>query len=119
MNHSHAFIKIKDPQQLFQASLGLSGLDSLSKRDDEIRVALDLSNQAVSNQEIKTSKEIDEEIIQDVSKPKQKTFSEDVIEKVQQLKSIFEEARLEGLFEFVSQIPNLQIEELVESYLTY
>ena len=48
----------------------------------------------------------------------QKTYSKEVMRKAEMLKSVFEEASLDNLLEFVSQVPNYRAEQLVESYLT-
>jgi len=54
-----------------------------------------------------------------VSQKEEKTYPEDVKQKAQQLKGIFEDAKIEDLNEFVSQVPNMDIEELVETYLSH
>jgi len=52
-------------------------------------------------------------------KPQEKQYSPDVKEKAKYLKDIFEDAEMKDLLEFVAQTPQLELEELVESYLSH
>lgn len=64
--------------------------------------------------------EIQEIVVEKVEEPKvvAKEYSADVKEKAEFLKNIFEQANLDDLLEFVSQTPDLSLEDLVESYLS-
>jgi hypothetical protein len=71
------------------------------------------------------SVKINEPLIQEVEvieekKPEvvQKEYSQEIRTKAQSLKDIFEEADINNLLEFVSQTPDMSLEELVENYLT-
>jgi len=64
-----------------------------------------------------------EPLIQEVEEKKpepviQKEFSPEIKAKAQSLKDIFEEADINNLLEFVSQTPEMSLEELVENYLS-
>jgi len=63
--------------------------------------------------------EIKPEVIEE-KKPEvvEKVYSPEVRAKAQSLKDIFEEADINNLLEFVSQTPEMPLEELVENYLT-
>lgn len=64
--------------------------------------------------------ETQEIVAEKVEEPKvvAKEYAADVREKAELLKNIFEQANLEDLLEFVSQTPNMSLEDLVESYLS-
>jgi len=83
----------------------------------------------VKASEPETSVKINEPLIQEVQikpeiieekKPEvvEKVYSPEVRAKAQSLKDIFEEADINNLLEFVSQTPEMPLEELVENYLT-
>lgn len=64
--------------------------------------------------------ETQEIVVEKIEEPKvvAKEYAADVKEKAELLKNIFEQANLEDLLEFVSQTPNMSLEDLVESYLS-
>jgi len=62
-------------------------------------------------EEIKVEKPVE------VEKKEEKEYPEEVKKKAQSLKEIFENADMANLLEFVSQTPNLQLEDLIENYL--
>jgi len=68
------------------------------------------------------SANINEPLIQEVEEKKpeviEKEYSSEVRAKAQNLKDIFEDADITNLLDFVSQTPDMPLEELVENYLT-
>lgn len=105
-------LKQKINHILFNLPEDLLG-DKPNKPEEEVK------EQAAPVEEISKKKVVPEEIVKPVAPQKEeKVYPEDVRQKAQQLKEIFEDAKVEDLLEFVSQVPKMEMEELVENYLS-
>ena len=93
---------------------GPTELSSPNKLEKE---AVNSSSQALPAKQTKAEETVSEKTTQKVPQGKQKAYTRDVQSKARHLKSIFEDASLEHLLEFVSQTPRFRVESLVESYL--
>lgn len=69
-------------------------------------------------QEVEIKVEVEEKKPEPEEPVVQKEFSPEIKAKAQSLKDIFEEADINNLLEFVSQAPEMSLEELVENYLS-
>ena len=92
----------------------------VEKEEEESKFEASVKDQvSAACVETNKSEAMTKKVTQEVPQNNQKTYSEDVRQKANQLKSIFEGASLDDILDFVSQIPDMEIDQLVESYLLH